>query len=386
MPQKYLTVVEISQAYWPVLVASFAVSLLLTPVCRWYARSHGIVDRPDDLLKPHKRPIPYLGGVAIFGGWAGGLILAYFTVAVTPDPGADLSIPAGPQFQGKVLLGILLAGAGATAIGLLDDLRTMTPRVKLIGLTAVAGVLIVCGVGDDTFRALFKATGIHKDFPGWMWVAYSAPITWFIVAGACNATNLIDGMDGLCSGVLGIMAAGFLALAIHMHLWSKWDPLDAQRVVLSLAMMGAALGFLPYNRNPATIFMGDAGSMLLGLNAAILLLLFAKSGGLRWMLGSMMVFGLPLGDMVLTLLRRWRHQRPLMQGDRSHFYDQLVDRGWPVRRTVRLSYAIAGVFAVAGCSAIFLRIRYLIPLYAVIIIVVILLALRMKMLRVDQKG
>lgn len=386
MPQKFLTIQQIIGAYWPVPVISFASSLILTPLCRWFARSRNIVDRPDDLLKPHKRPIPYLGGVAIFGGWAIGLVAAYLLIETTGRISAGAATEAGPHFQGRMLLGILLAGAGATWIGLLDDLRTMAPKVKLAGLTVVAGILIACGVGDDTFKAMFKATGIHAGFPNWMWVAYSAPITWFIVAGACNATNLIDGMDGLCSGVLGIMAAGFLVLAVHMHLWSDWDPLDAQRVVLSLAMLGAALGFLPYNRNPATIFMGDAGSMLLGLNAAILLLLFAKSGGLRWMLGSLMVFGLPLADMVLTLLRRWRNQRPLMQGDRSHFYDQLVDRGWPVRKTVRLSYAIAALFAVAGCSAVFLRMRYFIPLYAVLIAVIVWLVLHNNMLRVESKS
>jgi UDP-GlcNAc:undecaprenyl-phosphate GlcNAc-1-phosphate transferase len=155
-------------------------------------------------------------------------------------------------------------------------------------------------------------------------------------------------------------------------------------MVLCLAVLGAAFGFLPFNRNPAKIFMGDAGSMLLGLNAAVLLLLFAKSNASRWMFASVMVFGLPLADMCLTLARRWRNQRPLMQGDRSHFYDQLVDRGMPVGRVVAISYALAVFFAIMGCAAIVFRTRYLLLLYAVVALAVVLAVGQFKMVRLES--
>ncbi len=393
MPQKFVTVTQIVQSYWPVLLCSFLVSLLATPICRTIALRFNIVDRPDNLLKPHKRPVPYLGGMAIFAGWAGGILLALALFGSSEKPGvgalaspapsqagsavkvampegvpigdspAPLAERTGPGFKIRNMIGVLLGGLVVTLLGLFDDLRAMTPKKKLAGLTLATFALFATGVGNEAFRVVFKAIGPQPAMPHWLVLACSLPIVWFVVVGACNATNLIDGMDGLCSGVLGIMAAGFLVLAVHMHLYSHWHPMDAQRVVLSLAMMGAALGFLPFNRNPATIFMGDAGSMLLGITAAIMLLFFAESSGVRWLMGSVMVFGLPLGDMVLTLVRRWRHGRPLMQGDRSHFYDQLVDQGWPVRKVVRLSYLIALIFALAGCSAIVVRVRYLVPLY-----------------------
>ncbi len=334
-------------------------------------------------MKTHRTPVPYLGGVAIFLGWAFAVIGAMLLFRGSEEPTGGGSA-SGPTIDFRTMMGVLLAGLLVTLVGLIDDVRVASPRFKLIGLAAAAILLIGFGIGDDTVLMFFKAVGVGVNIPGWLVTIYSVPLTLLIVAGACNATNLIDGMDGLCSGVLGIMAVGFFALAAHVHLWNGWSSLDAQKVTLSLAMLGAALGFLPYNRNPAKIFMGDAGSLLLGLNAAILMLLFAKTGGIRWMAGSVMVFGLPLADMVLTLARRWRHQKPLMKGDRSHFYDQLVDRGWPVRRVVRISFLMAGGFALAGCAATVLRVRYLLLLYAAVVAVAIYLVHRHQMLRVDD--
>lgn len=378
----YNTLSEIVAAYWPILLTAFLVSAAATPLCRRLALAKGIVDRPDDFLKPHKRPIPYLGGVAIFLGWAAGISLGLFRWGA--EGGAEPH-SGGPALPSLPTLGILLGGLGITALGLFDDLRMAAPKTKLLGATVVALMLAGFGVGDDLLLLILRSTGTDpKDLPTWLIWVYSAPLTVFVVLGACNATNLIDGLDGLCSGVLAIMAGGFLVLAVHLHLWNEWLPLDTQRVVLSLAMMGAALGFLPYNRNPAKIFMGDAGSMLLGLNAAVLLLLFAKSSAIRWMLASLMVFGLPLADMVLTLARRWRSERPLMIGDRSHFYDQLIDRGWPVKRVVRVSYALAAGFALLGSLPCVLRLRYIIPLYLLVVVAVGVALKKFKMVRVEK--
>ncbi|HON69011.1 MAG TPA: MraY family glycosyltransferase [Phycisphaerae bacterium] len=351
--------VEFLFELWPVALLSFVVVLVMTPVCRWFATKYRIVDRPDDFLKPHKRPIPYLGGVAIFTGWAAGIVI-----------GMVLGwFPVRWYFLG----GILAAGLGIMIVGLLDDLRNMTPRIKLACNLAVGLLLIGVGVGRNSFHILVRASVAAWDTDPslqWLELLFSVPLTLFIIVGACNATNLIDGMDGMCSGVLGIISLGFFVLALHMASYGTGNPLDYERLVLTLAMLGAAMGFLPYNMNPASIFMGDAGSMLLGLNAAVLILLFAEPGLIKWMLGAVMVFGLPVADMVLTLLRRWRNARPLMLGDRSHFYDQLTDRGFSVRQVVAISYALSIGFAVIGCgTAIFLRTRYMIPVIAGVFLV-----------------
>lgn len=383
MSPHQITLVDIGRTYWPILTASFIVSLVATPICRRIALRWNLVDRPDEWLKPHKTPVAYLGGLAIFLGWAAGVLLSFYLF----EGVESVRSVAGtvPIVNTVMMAGIFLAGLGVMVLGLLDDLCGVSPKVKLFVTVAAGVLLMLVGLGDDSILLLLRSSSLpDADIPPWLLVAYSAPLTIFITVGACNATNLIDGVDGLCSGVLGIIAAGFLVLSINHHLWSGWHPWTVQQVTISLAMMGAALGFLPFNRSPARIFMGDAGSMLLGLNAAILILLFLEANVLRWLLASVMVFGLPLADMSLTLVRRWRNERPLMQGDRSHFYDQLLDRGWPVRRVVKISYALAAVYVVLGCLAIQLRTRYIVFLYGLAALATVWLIGKFKMVRLEK--
>jgi len=358
---------EVASTYWPVALSSFGVALAATPICRAYARSRRIVDRPDDFLKPHKRPIPYLGGVAIFLAWATGIVVATWIEGLNVRP--------------RIMAGVLIAGFLIMAVGLFDDLRIMKPRPKLLLNIAVGIVVFAFGVGRNVFSGFTDAAIVAKD-PTLAWAdqLFSVGLSLFIIVGACNATNLIDGLDGLCSGVLGIISVGFFVLATFFAAWGPHLEISHERMVLSLAMLGAALGFLPYNRNPATIFMGDAGSMLLGLNAAVLILMISDIGQLRWTLGAITVFGLPISDMLLTLLRRWRNARPLMIGDRSHFYDQLVDRGYTVRQVVAISYALTAFFVVVGCvTTIFVRTRYAVFIYAALATAVILAVWKLHM-------
>lgn len=378
----YTTLSQIAATYWPILVVSFVVSLLLTPLCRRLALAYNIVDHPDAHLKTHKQPTPYCGGVAIFGGWLAGIIVALLAFRDAADPNRPLG--GDPSLYVTTMIGILLAGAGITLLGLVDDVFRISPRVKLLCNILIALLVLAFGVGDELVQVF--AGSVRARFEPdeqWLIYAYSWPLTIFIIVGACNATNLMDGLDGLCSGVLGIISLGFLILAVHMHLYSNWGPSEVQRVVLSLALLGSAFGFLPFNRNPARIFMGDAGSMLLGLNAAILVLLFAEEYRVQWMMGSVMVFGLPVADMVLTLVRRWRAQRPLMIGDRSHFYDQLIDRGLSVRQVVRISYALAALFVLMGVLPTTLRTRYLVLVYFAVFVLLAYAVHRFKMVRVD---
>lgn len=375
-----ITFKQVVQVYWPVLAVSFLIALVATPICRAVAHRFGIVDKPDAWLKPHEKPVAYLGGVAIYFAWAGGIVfgLGWLTRA---------DAPYSIAYDATTMAGILLGGTLIMGIGLFDDLRVMSPRWKLIGNIGVAFVLISVGLGDDFMASFLERFGVQFEASErWLLYLYTVPLTVFIVVGACNATNLLDGLDGLCSGVSGIIAFGFLVLSVHLHMsYSEWTPSAVQRVVIALAMMGGALGFLPYNRNPASIFMGDAGSILLGFNAALMILMFAESRTARWMIGAIVVVGLPIADMVLTLARRWRAQRPLMQGDRSHFYDQLCDRGYTTRQVVVISYALAALFAGAGCVVtIWLRMRVAVLVYLALGVGLVIAVKVFKMVRVDS--
>lgn len=357
--------------FWPIAVLSFVVSFVGTPIVRRIALRRGIVDKPDEFLKPHGRPIPYLGGVAIFAGWLAGILLAF----------SRTDIP----IQSQLMIGVALAGFATMLIGLFDDLSVMSPGVKLACNIGVAVLLLCFGLGDDFITVLTAVTRLNLSGEDrWLELTYSVPLTILIVVAACNATNLIDGLDGLCSGVLGIISLGFAILAIHLRVIYGHGEFNNERIILAMSMLGAAIGFLPYNVNPAKIFMGDAGSMLLGLNAAILMLMFAEQHIIRWMIGAVMVFGLPVADMLLAMVRRWRNGRPVMVGDRSHYYDQLRDRGFSVRRVAAISYVLALAFVLVGTSVVFIRTRYAVLVFIAAIMLVIAVIWKFNMAGIDR--
>ena len=384
------TLMEVLKPWW-IGVISLLVSLIATPVMRWIGYRMKIVDRPDDLLKPHGRPVAYLGGVAICIGLLAGLAGYVFSqprlagdwakILQLIDNGRYLSVMRAPLWN---VLGIAAAAVVIMLVGLVDDLRNISPRKKLLGQVFAAMILLGGGVGDRMAMIIFGAFGyeVHTVPAAVVLFAASAVMCVALVIATCNATNLIDGLDGLCGGVTGIMALGFLALSVFLAAWESTGnaPTDNLRVCLCLAMAGAVLGFLPYNIPPASIFMGDAGSMLLGFFVASMMALFCEEGNIRWMAAACMVFALPILDTSLAVVRRLLSGKGIFYGDRSHLYDQLIDRGMSVKRVVMLFYALAALAATVGvCMAIFLRFRVALPIYLAILAAVwiVFFALRM---------
>jgi len=375
MAMKY-TLIEILQDKWWLALLAFGVSLIATPVVRAIAYRMKIVDRPDSLLKPHAKPIAYLGGVAIWTGLAAGLI-AY--ALILPDVGQHWAALGESLLGGKILsllhnplwnLGsVVAASALIVLIGLLDDVLDITPRRKLLGQVLAAGILLLGGVGIRMAQVFFSPLGVVA--PPWLLTIVSGVMCIGLVICACNAANLLDGLDGLCTGVTGIISMGFLALAIWLAVWGFHPGTDELRVALCLAMAGAVLGFLPYNRAPATIFMGDAGSMLLGFFVGMMMVLFCQEGNARWFLAACVIFALPIVDTALALIRRFRSGRSIFAGDRSHLYDQLVDRGMTVKQVVGLFYDLAILAATLGVIiGINMRLRYALPIYVVLLLIV----------------
>ncbi|MCK5113651.1 MAG: undecaprenyl/decaprenyl-phosphate alpha-N-acetylglucosaminyl 1-phosphate transferase [Phycisphaerae bacterium] len=381
---------DVLKDVWWIGLVAFGVSLILTPIMRFVAYRTKIVDRPDDLLKPHAKPIAYLGGVAIFFGLIVGLGAFLSTV---PDKAAQWSQlgDALSQFQIGQLIrnpfwNTFAIAAGCLIImltGLLDDLFDIKPRTKVIAQIAAAVILVIGGVGHELAPVILKPFGIPLP-PKWIQVAISTVGCMVVVIAICNATNLLDGLDGLCGGVMGIVALGFLALAVHLAMYHNIVDrhTDTIRVGLCLAMAGAALGFLPYNIPPASIFMGDAGSMLLGFFVSAMMMLFCQEGNGRWFVAACAVFALPIIDTGLAVVRRVLTGKRIFEGDRSHLYDQLVDRGMTVRQVVVLFYIMAIISATGGVlAAIYLRGRWAVATYAVIAVVLVIVFVKLGMVK-----
>ncbi|MFQ5428696.1 MAG: glycosyltransferase family 4 protein [Phycisphaerae bacterium] len=320
---------------WPLLGAA-AATLVAVPLVRRLAVALDLFDRPDAGLKPHEKPIPYLGGVALYCGWVATAVLFCRFHPLDRQP----------------MAWIVLAGSASMVVGLIDDIRGLRPTSRILAQVAVAGVLLYAGIGRVVVSSLVRPfEGIMPEFVtaepigtvlGFVFCAA-------VLAGATNATNLIDGLDGLCAGVAGIAACGFL---VEVWLLGEAGAISSTDsgliVVLCVGMLGACLAFLVFNFNPASMFMGDSGSLLLGFSVALVIILFAEHASWRGLSAALVCFGFPIFDTGLAVGRRWRNGKPLFIGDRSHFYDQIRDRGLTVRQTVLVCYGLGLAFAVLG--------------------------------------
>lgn len=345
--------------FWPVLALSFISALLATWLCKNVALKLGIVDKPDNLVKTHKASVAYLGGVGILVGLTAGILVGIYCLH---DRGY---LPKTLRW----LFGILAGGTIACIIGLADDLLDIKPYQKIFGQIAAAVIIVAVGIRPSlSFLHVYLGLNISRNLE----ILLGIPIVIVFVLGATNSLNLLDGLDGLCAGVTVIIAAALLMLAIHLGTWaSSAIGGDSVRVIVCLGLLGAVCGFLPFNRHPAKIFMGDAGSMLLGFVVAALMILFAEKA-VRWWIASVVVFGLPILDTAVAVLRRLLNHRPLFVSDRGHIYDQMIDRGIPLKKTVAICYGLAAMYALIGLGLSLrtkIRARYAFVIYVLVFVV-----------------
>lgn len=289
------------------LIVALVLAVVLTPAAAATARRLDVVDRPGP-LKVHRAPVPYLGGVAVLAALAG---------PVAADR---------PALLAPLVL--------AAALGLADDVADLPPRTRLAGEVVIGAVAAAVEPGRGPLGAL---------------------VTVALVVALLNAVNLLDGLDGLAAGVAAVSAAGFAAV------------LDGSGRTLALALSGAAAGFLVWNRPPARIYLGDAGSYLIGTALALLAgdaLRPGRSAGAA--AAGALLLAVPVADTTVAIVRRARARRPLLQGDRGHVYDQLVDRGWSPARTTAVAVA-----AQAGLAGTALAVRALPGPWAVAVAAVV---------------
>lgn len=378
---------DVLSPYVYVFYAAFLISFIFTPVMRRVATYFGIIDQPDNKRKMHRTPVAYLGGVAVFLGWIAGLALSQFTQMHRLAPGLDEHV----VIPWSIVIGATLI----VLLGLWDDTRGMRPFVKISGQVFAAVLLLLDGVGTQATLPLIRPITIRTSMwfgwpetvypPEWLVISTSCALVVAVIVFCCNATNLMDGLDGLCGGVTAIVAIGYTIIAVYLAMWGQGDSAnwDAARVVLALALLGGVLGFVPYNFNPASIFMGDTGSMFLGFSCGLMIILMAEVEN-KWFLAAMVMFALPVLDTSLAFARRYVNGRPVFSADKHHLHHQLVARGLTVRQAVVLSYALAIAFVVLGAAIVIMRTRYALMAYLVIFGSIIVAAYKMGMVHERQ--
>ena len=304
------------------LLTALVVSFLMTPVVKSFAYKVGAIDVPKDERRMHHKPIPRLGGLAIFTGFMASILLF-------------VDIRLNPQMQ-SILLGAVII----VVLGVVDDIMALPAKLKFVIQIVAALIPALNGV---SIQALSNPN-IFSPNAYWVLNWLSVPITVLWIVGITNAVNLIDGLDGLANGVSAISAATVLVIALICS--------EAQVAVVMAALVGACVGFLPYNLNPAKMFMGDTGATFLGFILSTMSIqgLFKFYAVISFAV-PFLILGLPIFDTAFAMIRRMAHGQSPMHADRGHIHHRLIDMGLNQKQAVATLYVISGIL---GLSAVVL--------------------------------
>jgi UDP-GlcNAc:undecaprenyl-phosphate/decaprenyl-phosphate GlcNAc-1-phosphate transferase len=322
---------------------AFAIVVLLTPAVGGMARLLGAVDQPD-ARRVHRRPIPRLGGLAIFLG-----------ILVPALAFLDLSGESR---------GVLLGATVATVVGAIDDFRGLSPTPKLAGQFLAAAIPCAFGAWIDHFT--FPFVGV-VDLPAWIGV----PLSMLFIVAVMNMVNFLDGLDGLAAGVCGIAGVTYAILALSL---GKADP-----AILSAIVAGSCLGFLRHNFFPARIFMGDSGALCLGfILAAVSIQGLLKTASTVVLLLPLLVLAVPILDTSFVVARRLKHNRPIYEADRGHLHHRFLNIGFSQRRAALTMWLWCTSLAGAALATRFVPFReggQWHPLETVVVVVIGLVAI-----------
>jgi len=379
---------DILSGYILVFAVAFLVTVFMTPIVRRLAVANGIVDHPSEARKIHKMPIAYLGGFAVYLGIIAGLVFSYMSAEVPElieyHPMSAEHLNDG-IYNPLVPLWIAFGMTSIVLVGLLDDITGIPPRVKLGGQLVAAAALALGNVGINVAAGVLKptlgrlldntdliyqipmpmeipgiGTSIELDLIYWSGTAIIA----IFVLGACNASNFIDGLDGLLTGVTSIAMIGLLAIALTLAVMDD-GPFDAPRIIFGLAVLGACLGFLPHNFNPASIFLGDTGSLLLGYCSAVMILSLGDTGKTWLVVAGLIIYAIPIIDTALAIIRRKLAGRKMSDPDADHLH-HMLKRAVGVKGAVFSLYGIGIVFCLLGVMLSYFRGRLI---YALVLMI-----------------
>lgn len=296
-----------------IVVSVMIVTALFFPLVKWIAKHVEALDYPNE-RKVHKKPMPLLGGLMMFFGF----LFGYMFFAP----------------QNTQMLAILIAGFIVILTGMIDDIKPLKARQKMIG--QVIAAIIVTFYGDILLNDI-TFFGFYFDFG---WLAY--PLTIIFIVALMNCINFIDGLDGLSCGISTIFFATIGVIAFIMH------NIGSLEITLTFIMLGACLGFLIFNFNPAKIFMGETGSMFLGFMISVVCLMGFKAVTLTSLVVPMLILAIPILDTLFAIIRRIIHKKPIYIADKQHLHHQLLNKKFSQRTTVLIIYAVSILFSLAS--------------------------------------
>ncbi len=340
------------QAVLPLILA-IIISFILTPLVRKFAFKIGAIDIPKDERRVHKEPMPLLGGLAI-----------YLSVVIS----SLVFIPLN-----KSLISVLIGGTIILISGIIDDIKGMSPKLKM-AFQILAGLALIAGdVKVDFFTNPFT---INNEVIYLNWL--SIPVTLFWVVGITNTLNLIDGLDGLAAGVAMISALSLTFVAEKFGY--------ATVILISAIVAGATLGFLPFNFNPAKIFMGDTGALFLGfMLAAISIEGVMKSVATIAIIVPIIILGVPIFDTTFAIFRRLLSGRSIMSADKGHLHHRLLGRGYSQKKTVLILYAISAAFGLFAVLVAKANSKQAVYLSVIMFVATIIIAIKFGLFRTKKE-
>lgn len=300
---------------WITFLTALALSLLMSPLAIKLAPKIGAIDVPKDGRRMHTKAMPRFGGLAIFAG-------------------STVSMMIFLSFDPKIIT-IIAGGVLIYILGITDDIKHLSPKVKFLGEMVVAVIMYVNGIRIEFITNFFGEGNSQLGAA----VCFIVTIVWIV--GITNTINLIDGLDGLAAGTTAIIS---LCIAYASYIHGTYVTTGAM-----LAVAGGALGFLPFNFYPAKSFMGDGGSLFLGFMLSSLSVFgTVKSATLFAVIIPVLVLGVPIFDTFFAILRRCVNKKPIMEADKGHLHHRLMNLGYGQRRATMMLYGITGIMGVAA--------------------------------------
>lgn len=315
---------------YAISILTFACCVILTPIVIKMCQKYNLVDIPKDNRRVHSKPMPRCGGIAIVISTLVGLTVYYFITRNIE------SIALNRKFVGYVIGGLIIF-----IMGLIDDIWNLRPKYKFFFQLAAGIAIYYFGIRISVINVPISSIGTINLAE---WVDFLLTMVWVI--SITNAMNLIDGLDGLAAGICSIAATALLIVFITTSA-------SLEAIIITAALVGSTIGFLPYNFNPAKTFMGDCSSNFLGFTMSIVSILgFAKGYTMLAIVAPVLVLGVPIFDTLFAMIRRILKGQPPLKPDGAHIHHRLIKRGFSQRQAVLILYTITSILCIVAVSII----------------------------------